>query len=249
VMEAQNEPKPKRKYVMTPERKAKLMANLEKARLAPKEKAYRKTPKHYPANIGNLAKANAKVRQQSEDLRAKLEGLFPAPEVSPPPQAPLAAPYVQLPGPPPSDGPSGAEELDQAAALIAKRLRKLRAAKRREGRQIMRVLTAAIARSHPLSAEEACQLVRELLQCLDGSRVVAEERRLNDQIAQLLLQMPTVRYGGGAQVDGFPLTTVVVELEEQRAARRAAGQSREAQAGEGEREFRREWERRGPGQG
>jgi len=177
-METPTEPKPKRKFVMTPERKAKLLANLEQARLAPKEKVYRKTPKRYAANVGNLAKANAKRRQQSEsqqagNLRAQLEGFFPAPQVPPPPQAPLAAPYVQLPGVPSSDGPSGAEELDQAAALIAKRLRKLRAAARREGRRIMRVLTAAISRTHPLNAEEACQLVRELLQCLDGSRVVA----------------------------------------------------------------------------
>src|SRR5271157_804994 len=198
-METPNEPKPKRKYVMTPERHAKLMANLAKARLAPKEKVYRKTPKRYAANIGNLAKANAKLREQSEsrqseDLRAKLEGLFPAPQVPPPPQAPLGAPFVQLPGAPPSDGRAGAEELDQVAALIAKRLRKLRAATRREGRRIMRVLTAAIARSHPLSAGEACNLIRELLQCLDGSRVVAEARQLNDQIARLLLRMLTARY-------------------------------------------------------
>ncbi|HMD96538.1 MAG TPA: hypothetical protein VKM93_04290, partial [Terriglobia bacterium] len=137
-MDVPNEPKPKRKFVMTPERKAKLLANLEKARLAPKEKVYRKTPKRYAANLGNLAKANAKRRaqsesQQAENLRAQLEGFFPAPQVPPPPQAPLGAPYVQLPGAPPSGGPSGAEELDQAAALIAKRLRKLRAATRREG--------------------------------------------------------------------------------------------------------------------
>ncbi|MGO9270884.1 MAG: hypothetical protein ACLQOO_11625, partial [Terriglobia bacterium] len=84
-MEAQNEPKPKRKFVMTPERHAKLMANLAKARLAPREKVYRKTPKRYAANLNNLEKANAQVRQQSESLRAGLEGFFPAPEVPPPP--------------------------------------------------------------------------------------------------------------------------------------------------------------------
>ncbi|HMD95965.1 MAG TPA: hypothetical protein VKM93_01355, partial [Terriglobia bacterium] len=240
-MDVPNQPKPKRKFVMTPERRAKLLANLEKARLAPKEKVYRKTPKRYAANLANLAKAHAKRRQQSEsqqaeNLRAQLEGLFPAPQVPPPPQAPLGAPYVQLPGARPSGGPSGAEELDQAAALIAKRLRKLRAATRREGRRIMRVLTAAIARTHPLSAEEACNLVRELLQCLDGSRVVAEARRLNDQIAELLLKMLATRYGAAAQVDGFPLGTVVEELEaqrQQRAAQRAASHTREARAGEG----------------
>ena len=240
-MDVPNEPKPKRKFVMTPERKAKLLANLEKARLAPKEKVYRKTPKRYAANLGNLAKANAKRRaqsesQQAENLRAQLEGFFPAPQVPPPPQAPLGAPYVQLPGAPPSGGPSGAEELDQAAALIAKRLRKLRAATRREGRRIMRVLTAAITRTHPLSAEEACNLVRELLQCLDGSRVVAEARRLNDQIAELLLKMLATRYGAAAQVDGFPLGTVVEELEAQRQQREAARAAREASRAQASRE-------------
>jgi len=218
-MEAQSEPKPKRKFVMTPERHAKLMANLAKARLAPKEKVYRKTPKRYAANIGNLAKANAKVRQQAEELRAKVEGLFPAPEVPP-----LA---------PPSDCPSGAEELDQATVLIARRLRKVHAATRREGRRIMRVLTAAISRSHPLSPEEACNLVRELLQCLDGSRVAAEARRLNHKIAELLVKMLVARYGAEAQVNGFPLADAVEQEEEEQrqraAARLAARESRAAQ--------------------
>ena len=94
-MEAQNEPKPKRKFVMTPERHAKLMANLAKARLAPKEKVYRKTPKRYAANIGNLEKANAKVRQQSESLRAGLEGLFSRTRGSPAPHRPSAAPAAR----------------------------------------------------------------------------------------------------------------------------------------------------------
>ncbi|MGO9274974.1 MAG: hypothetical protein ACLQOO_32880, partial [Terriglobia bacterium] len=142
-METPTDPKPKRKFVMTPERKAKLMANLAKARLAPKEKVYRQTPKRYAANIGNLAKANAKVRQQSESLRAGLEGFFPAPKGPPPPIVP---PLPPLPGTAPTFIPpsSGADVLDQVTPLIAKRLRKVRAATRREGRRIMRLLTAAI---------------------------------------------------------------------------------------------------------
>jgi hypothetical protein len=241
-METQNEPKPKRRFVMTPERRAKLMANLEKARLAPKEKVYRKTPKRYAANIGNLAKANAKrhqesERHQAEELRARLEGLFPAPEV-PPTQPPSAGPPLgpsfcpPPPCDPPSGRPAGAEELDEAADLIAKRLRKLRAATRREGRRIMRLLTAAIHRSHPLSAEEACKLVRDLLRCLDGTRVVAEARRLNERISRLLLKMMAARYGAEAQVGGVPLATVVEVVEEQwwrreeaRAARAAAAEN------------------------
>src|SRR5271165_6709529 len=116
-MEEPNGPKPKRKYVMTPERKAKLMANLEKARLAPKEKVYRQTPQRYAANIGNFEKAKAKRRQESEgqqreNLRAKLEGLFPAPDfppipIVPPPGTPRDQPLRFEP-------PYGAKELDEA---------------------------------------------------------------------------------------------------------------------------------------
>jgi len=79
------EAKPKRKYVMTPEHRAKVIANLGKARQAPKEKVYRKTEKRYRANVNNLGIANAKRRQEAEQeaetLRSKMESLFPAPEV------------------------------------------------------------------------------------------------------------------------------------------------------------------------
>ena len=217
-METPTDPKPKRKYVMTPERRAKLLANLAKARLAPKEKVYRKTPRRYAANIGNLEKARTKLSEQ-EDLRAKLECLFPGCE-DPPPFGPASRQFA------------GAEELDQAAVLIAKRPRKVRAAKRRDGRRIMRLLTAAINRSHPLSPEEAGKLVCDLLQCLDGSRVVAGARRLNDQIAELLIQMMEVRYGAEAQAAGSPLAAMVKDYyaglqviaaqREARAARRAS---------------------------
>src|SRR5208337_1594331 len=233
-METPNEPKPKRKYVMTPERHAKLMANLAKARLAPKEKVYRKTPRRYAANVGNLAKANAKLREQSEshqsDLREKLEGLFPAPKIPPPPI--IVTPYGPASGAPPVLSP-GSRELDEAAALIAKRLRKLQAARRRDGRRIMRLLTEAISRSHPLSAEEACKLVHELLACLDGSRVVAEAHRLNAKIGELLVKMLEVRYAEDPQFAGSPQVTMVQqyceELRQRAAARREAREARAAE--------------------
>ncbi|HMD96317.1 MAG TPA: hypothetical protein VKM93_03160, partial [Terriglobia bacterium] len=233
-METPNEPKPKRKYVMTPERHAKLMANLAKARLAPKEKVYRKTPRRYAANVGNLAKANAKLREQSEshqsDLREKLEGLFPAPKIPPPPI--IVTPYGPASGAPPVLSP-GSRELDEAAALIAKRLRKLQAARRRDGRRIMRLLTEAISRSHPLSAEEACKLVQQLLACLDGSRVVAEAHRLNEKIGELLVKMLEVRYAEDPQFAGSPQVTMVreycEELRQREAARREAREARAAE--------------------
>jgi hypothetical protein len=216
----ESEPKTKRKYVMTPERRAKLMANLEHARQAPKEKVYRKTPKRYAANIRNLAQANAKRREEVETLRLKVGELFPAPEVPPPPIEPLS----QQPGAPPVFIPPspGEEELDQATRLIAERLRKLQAARRREGRRIMRLLTAAMNRSQPLSADEAFNLARQLLRVLDGSRVVAEARRLNDKIAHLLLKMIETRYGEEAQIGGVPFATIEEQLQEERRQRNAA---------------------------
>jgi hypothetical protein len=212
----ESEPKPKRKYVMTPERRAKLMANLEHARRAPKEKIYRKTPERYAANIRNLAQANAKRREELETLRLNMGELFPAPDVPPPPIQPLAP----KPGAPPVFIPpsSGEEELDQVTPLIAKRLRKIKAANRREGRSIMRVLTAA-NRSQPLTANEAFNLARQLLRVLDGSRVVEEVRRLNDKIAHLLLKMIETRYGEEAQEGGVAFVTELERLREERRQR------------------------------
>ena len=84
-----NQPKPKRKFVMTPERLAKIMANLAQARLAPKEKVYRRTEKRYAANLKNLgigrAKRQEEARQEAETLRARMESAFPLdPDLRPP---------------------------------------------------------------------------------------------------------------------------------------------------------------------
>jgi len=92
------------------------------------------------------------------------------------------------------------------------------------------LLTEAISRSHPLSAEEAGKLVCELLRCLDGKRVVAEARRLNKEISELLLKMVAARYGAEAQVDGIPLATAVEEQQRQREEAREARQARLAWA-------------------
>ena len=88
-METPSEPKPKRKYVMTPEHRAKVIANLAKARLAPKEEVYRRTEKRYAANLRNLAIAQAKRREDAQReeaaLRAKMESAFPLDPVLRPP--------------------------------------------------------------------------------------------------------------------------------------------------------------------
>ena len=49
----------KRPYVVTPRRRAAMLANLGKARATPKEKVYRPSEKHRAANQANLKKAHA----------------------------------------------------------------------------------------------------------------------------------------------------------------------------------------------
>ena len=221
-MEAQNDPKPKRKYVMTPEHRAKVLANLAQARLAPKEKVYRKTPKRYAANLNNLGIAAAKRREEAETLHAKMEELFPPPEVPMPSLASIAqSPSHPLHRMPPS---FFLDPFEEATRLIGKRLRKVHAGVRREGRRIMRLLTAALHRSQPLSAEEARNLACQLLKCLDGTRVGEEARRLNDKIARLLRKMIETRYGLGPGEDALEIW--LEQMREERRARAAAARER-----------------------
>ena len=223
-METPTDPKPKRKYVMTPEHRAKVLANLAQARLAPKEKVYRKTPKRYAANLNNLGIAAAKRRQEREILSAKMEELFPPPEVPPP----LLPRLQERSGEPPRRMPPSffLDPFAEATRLIGKRLRKVHAAVRREGRRIMRLLTAALNRSQPLSVEEARNLVCQLLKCLDGTRVTEEARRLNDKIGRLLGKMIEVRYG--VEPGGVPMEIWLEQLREDRRARAAAARERRA---------------------
>jgi len=217
-MEAAKEAQPKRKYVMTPEHRAKVMANLAQARLAPKEKVYRKTPKRYAANLNNLGIANAKRREEAETLQAKMEDLFPPSEADLPPLTSLPP----LAGAPPRRMPPSffLDPFDEATRLIGKRLRKVHAAVRREGRRIMRLLTAAMKRSQPLSVDEALDLARRLLKCLDGARVTEEAGRLNRKIGHLLGKMIEVRYG--VEPGAVPVELWLEQLREDRRARAAA---------------------------
>ena len=77
--------KPKRKYLMTPEHRAKVIASLEKARLVPKEVRYRRNEKRYQANLKNLGIAKAKYREKAEqelqNVRTKMESTFPPGDV------------------------------------------------------------------------------------------------------------------------------------------------------------------------
>jgi len=223
-MDVPNEPKPKRKFVMTPERHAKLLANLAKARLAPKEKVYRKTPKRYAANLNNLGIAAAKRRQEAETRHAKMEDLFPPPEG---PLPPLPS-FPQPTGQPPRCMPPSffLDPFEEATRLIGKRLRKVHAAVRREGRRVMRLLTAALKRSQPLSVEEARNLVCQLLKCLDGTRVTEEAHRLNKKIARLLGKMIEVQYG--VEPGDVPVEIWLEQLREDRRARAAAIRERRA---------------------
>jgi hypothetical protein len=92
----------------------------------------------------------------------------------------------------------------------------------------MRLLTAAMARSQPLRVDEAIDLARRLLKCLDGSRVTAEAHRLNKKIARLLSKMIETRYGAEAQAGGFPLETALEQLRQERRQRAAERRARRA---------------------
>ncbi len=223
-METPTDPKPKRKYVMTPEHRAKVLANLAQARLAPKEKVYRKTPKRYAANLNNLGIAAAKRRQEAETLHSKMEEIFPPSEV---PLPPLPRAPQRSTDPPRIMPPSFfLDPMEEATRLIGKRLRKVHAGVRREGRRIMRLLTAALDRSQPLSAEEAGDLACELLKCLDGARITEEARRLNEKIARLLRKMIEFRYG--VEPGDTPTELWLEQLREDRRARGAAARARTA---------------------
>jgi hypothetical protein len=129
----------------------------------------------------------------------------------------------------------GDEELDQAAPLIARRLRLADATARREGRRIMRLLTAAACRSQPLTADEAFALARKLVEIL-SSGVPERAGGLNARIQQLLRKMLETRYGEGAQYGGVPLAAILEEVMEARRLRleqaRAARKARQAARGE-----------------
>ena len=68
---------PKRPYEKTPARRAASLANLQKARAVPKEKIYQLTEKRKAANRANLAIANARRRQQREQIVNGLNVAFP----------------------------------------------------------------------------------------------------------------------------------------------------------------------------
>jgi hypothetical protein len=184
-------PKAKRKHVMTPEHRAKVLQNLEKARLAPQEKVYRKTERRYAANLKNLAIGHAKRRQEAEALRAKMEATFPAPASS-------ANPESRTPNPcschPQSDLP-GATDLARVTRRVGQRLRKVKLAVQRESRRIMQVLTAALGRSRPLNVWQAIGVAFQLMDCLENGRTTDGLERLNRQIKRLLLKMIVARYG------------------------------------------------------
>ena len=239
-MEPANEANPKRKYVMTPERLASLMARLEKARRVPKEIRYRKTEKRYNANIRNLGAANAKRREKAEqeqaELRSGMERLFPPPAYTPEPVPPLD----QMPGDPPRVMPPGfnRDNFEEAQKLIRKRLRKVQGGERREARRLMRVLEEAIAKPKPLSQEEAMKLVADIMACLEPSRVGKEAQKLNDRIAELLGRMIETRYGPRAQFNGTPFMTWLAQIREDARAR-GRRPRRKRESGVGSRESQR----------
>jgi hypothetical protein len=63
-------------YVLTPRRRAAMLANPEKARVAPRDRVYRTTKRCRAANLANPQKANA-VRRSTADSTEKASGSKP----------------------------------------------------------------------------------------------------------------------------------------------------------------------------
>ncbi len=90
-------PNGKRPYVQTPAQRAASLANLDKARAAPKEKIYWPSEKRKAANRANLVKARAARHQELEAVVDRLDIAFPPlrEEVeSPAPSAPSEEPFL-----------------------------------------------------------------------------------------------------------------------------------------------------------
>ena len=209
-----------------------MLANLDKARAAPKEKIYGPSEKRSAANHANLQKAHAAraaARAAKQAFRERFERLFP-----PFPHGNLESSRAGSQGVAAVSGVSdrgqeaaGIEELREVAERVWQRRRFYPRRARREGRKVMRLLTAAAQRPAPGSMADALQLLRQLLEIFLQSKPVGQAERLNAEIGRLLREMVERRYGVEVFPDNFPLAASMRETE----ARTGA----DAGGGEGER--------------
>src|SRR5262249_49906234 len=180
--------KGKRPYVKTPARLAASLANLEKARAAPKEKIYGPSEKRRIANHANLQKAHAALaaaRAAKQAFSEHVERLFPPF----PPGKPASAPQEGAEG----GRAAGIEAVREVAERVWQRRRFYPRRARSEGRKVMRLLTAAAQSPATDTAEEAFHLLRQLLEIFLQSKAVEQAERLNAKIGRLLQEMLEAR--------------------------------------------------------
>ena len=248
----------KRPFVVTPRRRAAMLANLEKARAAPKEKIYAPSEKRDAANHANLQKAHAAraaARAAKQAFSERVERLFPSFTPGNPSSAQAGNQAVATVSGVSDRGQEapGSEELREVAERVWQRRRFYPRRARSEGRKVMRLLTAAAQSPAPATAEEALQLLHQLLEIFLQSKAGGQAERLNAKIKRLLLEMLEERYGVEVFPGGFPLAASMratetalkwmraeekAEREAERAARRAArgdeSPAGQKAAGEGE---------------
>ena len=237
--------KEKRPFVVTPRRRAAMLANLDKARAAPKDKIYGPSEKRSAANHANLQKAHAAraaARAEKQAFSERVERLFPPFTPGNPSSAQAGS----------EDGrAAGIEAVREVAERVWQRRRLYPRRARSEGRKVMRLLTAAARWPAVGSMAEALQLLRQLLEIFLKSKAVEQAERLNAKIGRLLQEMLEARYGPEVFVNGFSVAKLVGKIEAnlkrwaadekaERAARRRArdekhpaGQGSAAEGGEG----------------
>jgi len=140
--------------------------------------------------------------------------------------------------------PDSATALRTVAERIWKRRRHFPRQARREGRQVMRLLTQAAQSPAPGSQQEAYKLFLQLLEILQPTRVLRQAQNLNESIERALIEMLEARYGREAFINGEPVASLfraveadykrqMAEEKAEREARRAARQQATGNGGQG----------------
>jgi len=137
--------------------------------------------------------------------------------------------------------PDSATALRIVAECVWKRRRHFSRQARREGRQVMRLLTQAAQSPAPGSQQEAYKLFLQLLEILQPTRVLRQAQNLNESIERALIEMLEARYGREAFINGQPVASLFRAVEadykqrmaEEKAEREARRTARQQATGNG----------------
>jgi hypothetical protein len=223
----------KQPYEFTAARQASSMANLDKANAAPDEEKYKSTEKRTKANRASLQKANANRKAereaQREALRERFRRLFPlftsgtgargegsgaggGEGEGVRNEAGMCPEINGVISSPPYSGLTGEMLLQEAADAVWERRGFYKRQMRRQARQVMRLLTLA-AQTELRTEEEALTLFHQLLEIFVQSQEVAQGENANQDLHRLLLEMLEERYGREVFVDGYPMASVLRQIE------------------------------------